>query len=197
MASIFGRDCGKSAGDERVLRVTLIERERQDLFLRLYVEHEEALRGFVRSLVPTLEDAREVMQEVAAVLWKKFEALESIEDFRRWAFGVARFEAFNFNRARQRERLVFDDELLSLLAHEAESEGENQEREARALEQCLQKLPEAQRALVQTAYAPGVRIDELARASGRSAMSLYKSLHRIRIALVDCTRLVLAKEAQA
>ena len=177
--------------------MTLIERERQDLFLRLYVEHEEALRGFVRSLVPTLEDAREVMQEVAAVLWKKFEALESIEDFRRWAFGVARFEAFNFNRARQRERLVFDDELLSLLAHEAEAEGENQEREARALEQCLQKLPEAQRALVQTAYAPGVRIDELARASGRSAMSLYKSLHRIRIALVDCTRLVLAKEAQA
>lgn len=27
-----------------------------DLFLRLYVEHEESLRGFVRSLVPTLED---------------------------------------------------------------------------------------------------------------------------------------------
>ncbi|MFN9951718.1 MAG: sigma factor, partial [bacterium] len=83
--------------------MTPAESERHDLFLRLYVEHEEALRGFVRSLVPTLEDAREVMQEVAAVLWKKFEALESIEDFRRWAFGVARFEAFNFNRARQRE----------------------------------------------------------------------------------------------
>jgi len=177
--------------------VTSVERERQDLFLRLYVEHEEALRGFVRSLVPTLEDAREVMQEVAAVLWRKFETLESTDDFRRWSFGVARFEAFNFNRARQRERLVFDDELLGLLAQEAEDESANQEMEARALEQCLQKLPEAQRALVQAAYAPGVRIDELARASDRSAMSLYKSLHRIRIVLVDCTRLVLAKEVQA
>ena len=177
--------------------MTPLERERHDLFLRLYVEHEEALRGFVRSLVPTLEDAREVMQEVAAVLWRKFESLNSVADFRRWAFGVARFEAFNFNRARQRERLVFDDELLGLLAHEAESEGANQEREARALEQCLQKLPEAQRVLVQTAYAPGVRIDELARASGRSAMALYKSLHRIRIALVECTRMVLDREVQA
>jgi RNA polymerase sigma-70 factor (ECF subfamily) len=177
--------------------VTQTERERQDDFLRLYVEHEEALRGFVRSLVPTLEDAREVMQEVAAVLWRKFEALESTDDFRRWAFGVARFEAFNFNRARQRERLVFDDELLNLLAHEAEAEGVNQEREAQALEHCLQKLPETQRALVQAAYAPGVRMDELARDSGRSAMSLYKSLHRIRIALIQCTRLVLTKEAQA
>jgi RNA polymerase sigma-70 factor, ECF subfamily len=177
--------------------VTQTERERQDDFLRLYVEHEEALRGFVRSLVPTLEDAREVMQEVAAVLWRKFEALESVADFRRWAFGVARFEAFNYNRARQRERLVFDDELLGLLAQEAEDEATNQEMEAKALEHCLQKLPEAQRALVHAAYAPGVRIDELARASGRSAMALYKSLHRIRIALIECTRLVLAKEAQA
>jgi RNA polymerase sigma-70 factor (ECF subfamily) len=58
--------------------VTQTERERQDLFLRLYVEHEEGLRSFVRSLVPTLEDSREVMQEVAAELWRKFEALESI-----------------------------------------------------------------------------------------------------------------------
>lgn len=173
------------------------ERDRHDLFLRLYLEHEEALRGFVRSLVPAREDARDVMQQAAAVLWRKFEALESMGDFRRWAFGVARFEAFNFNRARQRERLVFDDDLLGLLAQEAEDEAAHHEAEARALEECLQKLPEAQRALVQTAYAPGVRIDELARASGRTAMSLYKSLHRIRIALVDCTRLVLAEEGKA
>ena len=45
-------------------------------FLRLYIEHEEALCGFVRSLVITREDAREVMQETAAVLWRKFPALD-------------------------------------------------------------------------------------------------------------------------
>lgn len=50
--------------------MTLIERERQDLFLRLYVEHEEALRGFVRSLVPTLEDAREVIMQLQSKIAK-------------------------------------------------------------------------------------------------------------------------------
>jgi RNA polymerase sigma-70 factor (ECF subfamily) len=50
--------------------VTDSEQQRHDLFLRLYVEHEESLRGFVRSLVTKLEDAREVMQDVAAVLWR-------------------------------------------------------------------------------------------------------------------------------
>lgn len=83
--------------------MTSADRDKHDHFLRLYVENEEALRGFVRSLVPTLEDAREVMQETAALLWRKFDELDSMENFRRWAFGVARLEALTFRRDQARE----------------------------------------------------------------------------------------------
>jgi RNA polymerase sigma-70 factor (ECF subfamily) len=85
-------------------------------FLRLYVEHEEALRGFVRALVPTREDARDVMQDVTVVLWRKIGELSAIEDFRRWAFGVARMQALTFLRDRARMRHVFGDDVLALLA---------------------------------------------------------------------------------
>lgn len=163
------------------------EHERHDRFIRLYVANEESLRGFVRSLVPTREDAREVMQEVAAVLWRKFDDQASDEDFRRWAFGVARFEALAFFRDRARDRHVFSDETITLLAQEVESQADPLEAERRALDDCLRKLPETQRALVQAAYAPDVRIDDLASSMGRTAMSLYKLLHRIRMTLVDCT----------
>ncbi len=61
----------------------------------------------------------------------------------------------------------------------------------------MSRLGAAQRALVQAAYAPGARIDELAARSGRSAMALYKTLHRIRLALMECTRRVLAQEGFA
>ena len=169
-----------------------LDRDNHDQFLRLYVEHEESLRGFVRSLVPTLEDAREVMQETASVLWRKFGELDSPQDFRRWAFGVARFEALAFRRDRARDRHVFGEELISLL--EAEAEEAESDQEAVALQGCLKKLPKAQRELVEVAYAPGVRIDELARESGRTPMALYKALHRIRMALADCIRLALKQE---
>ena len=96
--------------------MTAAENDRHDRFLRLYVEHEDALRGFVRSLVPTLEDAREVMQQTAAVLWRKF---DDSADFRPWAFGVAKFEALAFLRDRARDRHVFGDEVLALLEAEA------------------------------------------------------------------------------
>ncbi len=162
------------------------DRDNNNQFLRLYVENEESLRGFVRSLVPTLDDAREVMQETAAVLWRKFEELESAEDFRRWAFGVAKFEALAFRRDRARDRHVFSDELIAMLEAEATEAGADSREEETALEACLEKLPRMQRELVEVAYAPGTRIDELARESGRTPMSLYKKLHRIRISLANC-----------
>lgn len=170
------------------------EQDRHDRFLRLFVEHEEALRGFVRALVQTREQALEVIQEVAAVLWRKFDELASPEDFRRWAFGIARFEALAAARDRARDRHVFSDDLLMQLAHEAEESVDLFEAEREALERCMRKLPEPQRALVEAAYTPGVRIDELATRLGRSAMSLYKTLHRVRMALLDCTQREMGRE---
>ena len=170
------------------------DRDNHIQFLHLYVENEEALRGFVRSLVHTLEDAREVMQETAAVLWRKFDELESPEEFRCWAFGVARFEALAFRRDQARDRHVFSDELIAMLEAEAAQVGEQSRREEQALEDCLTKLPRTQRELVEVSYAPGARIDELARESGRTPMSLYKRLHRIRMALADCIHDFLKRE---
>lgn len=163
-------------------------------FLRLYVEHEPALRGFVRSLVPTLQDAQDVMQEVALALWKRFHTLSAPEDFRRWAFGVARLESLEFLRKRRRDRHVFGDELFDLLAAEAESAADDLAEERRALDLCLQKLPDEQRDLVQGCYAPGTRIDEWAARMGRTAMAVYKSLHRIRTVLIDCAKKQLVRE---
>lgn len=177
--------------------MTPAEQERHDGFLRLFIEHEEALRGFVRALAPGREEAREIMQEVAAVLWRKFDELAMAEDFRRWAFGIARFEALAAARDRARDRHTFSDELLMQLAEEGEASADVLEAEREALERCLQKLPEPQRALVAAAYERGTRIDELAMRMDRTAMSLYKTLHRIRVALSECTRRELAREGLA
>ena len=171
--------------------------QKHDQFLRLYVEHEEALNAFVRTLVPTRDDAREVMQEAAVVLWRKFEQLEMPEDFRRWAFVVARFEALAFLRDRARERLVFDEDVLALLAEEVSDQADLYAAERNALESCLGKLQPAQRKLLDAAYAPGARIDQLAAQSGRSPMSFYKVLHRLRLSLMDCTQRMLAREETA
>jgi RNA polymerase sigma-70 factor (ECF subfamily) len=168
--------------------------QHHDRFLRLFAEHEPSIRIFVRSLTPKRADASEVMQEVAVVLWKKFGEFDETRDFRKWAFGVARFEALAFLRDRARDRHVFDEELVARLADDAAAAEPRHALQREALEQCLQRLPEGQRELVLEAYTKGARMDELAARRGQTAMSLYKILHRIRQALLECVRRTMARE---
>ena len=168
-----------------------------DQFLRLFAEHEPALHTFVRCLLPSRGDASEVMQEVAVVLWQKFAEFDAARDFRKWAFGGARYEAMAYLRDRARDRHVFDDELVGRLADEAAAAQPRHEAQREALETCLLKLPQSQRALVLGAYTKGARIDELASQRGQTAMSLYKLLHRIRQALLECVRRTIVREELA
>jgi len=171
-----------------------LDEQHHEQFLRLVVEHEPALGTFVRSLLPSRGDASEVMQEVMVVLWQKFAEFDPMRDFRKWAFGIARYEALAYLRDRARDRHVFDDELVGRLADEAEAAGQRHEAQREALETCLRKLSESQRALVLSAYAKGTRIDELASQRGQTAMSLYKLLHRIRQSLLECVRRTIVRE---
>ena len=169
------------------------DRQRHLRFLRLFAANEAAIHGFVRSLVPRREDAREIMQEVAVVLWEKFDHFDPERDFRKWACGVARFEVLAFRRDRARDRHVFDESLVVTLADESIQDSAGDSRRV-ALEECLEKLDPPQRQLVLAAYAPGIRIDSLAAERGQTAMSLYKVLHRIRQALLRCVERTLTSE---
>ena len=166
-------------------------------FIRLFTEHEPAIRTFVRSLVPMRADAAEVMQKAALVLWEKMAEFDDSRDFRKWAFGIARYQVLAHLRDKARDRHVFDDELVSRLAEEATEAEPRHSRQRETLETCLQRLPPVQRETVLAAYAPGIRMDELATRRGQTPMSLYKALHRIRQTLLDCVRRENSREEPA
>jgi RNA polymerase sigma-70 factor (ECF subfamily) len=172
-----------------------LENQLDDRFRSLLEEHEPALRTFVRALLPSHNDASEVYQEVAVVLWQKFGEFDATRDFRKWAFGVARYEVLAFLRDKGRDRHVFDADLVNKLADEADEAAPRHEAQREALESCLKKLREPQRALVLAAYAKGVRMDELAARRGQTAMSLYKALQRIRQSLLECVGQTIARES--
>lgn len=170
---------------------------RHDLFLRLFAEHEAALHALLRAMLPCREDASEAMQETIIVLWQKFEEFDPTRDFRAWASGIARNKALAVLRDWKRDRHVFDEDLANRLADRAALHDLNSMARSEALEGCLHKLPQAQRELVLSAYTKGTRIDDLAARRGQTPMSLYKMLHRIRLALMACVERTLAEEGHA
>jgi len=129
------------------------------------------------------------------VLWEKFDTFRQGEDFRAWAFGVARFEVLAWLRDRARDRLVLDETVVVKLADETAADEPNYQRQREALEKCLQRVGSADRALLIEAYRPAARIRDVAAASGRTEAGFYQWLHRMRRSLMECVRARLAKEA--
>jgi RNA polymerase sigma-70 factor (ECF subfamily) len=128
------------------------------------------------------------MQEVAVVLWERFDTYDETRSFRAWAFGVARYQALMFLRRARSDRHVFDDTLAQRVADAAVEHAQHHDAQREALDACLRRLDPGQRDLILEAYAPGIRIDHLAQKRGQTAMALYKTLHRIRMLLIACIR---------
>jgi RNA polymerase sigma-70 factor (ECF subfamily) len=155
-------------------------------FVQLLVQHEPALRAFVRSLVPRWEDVDDVMQESTLVAWRKFSQFQEGSSFLAWAGAIARFESLKQLRKQSRDRLIFSDEVLDLVAQEGLEEAAVFERERHALEDCLGQLETPQRDLLRASYEPGVRLHEAAARVGKSVQAFYKTIQRLRLALLDC-----------
>jgi len=167
----------------------------QQRFLRLFLASEPEVRRYVAVLVPNMDDAQEVIQETAAVLWEKFDQYDPMLPFTPWA---CRF-ALNISKqwlARQRRwaSILRDDFATQLIrrhdAIEAQIDGR-----LRHLENCFGKLPPAQRLLVDGYYARRAGVERLAAESGRSVDAVYKALQRIRHALQACIEQAVREEA--
>lgn len=169
--------------------------ERYELFVRHFTRHEASLRAFVRSLVFSWDDVDEIMQNTGLVLWRKFSDWDPDTEFMKWACVVARFEVLSWRRDRARDRHVFDEDLIALLAKEAEAGAERFPARRRALEVCLGKLPGPLRRVVLAAYEPGVKLREVAKDLGKSATAFYKTLNRTRAKLRECIQREMAAGA--
>ncbi len=170
--------------------------EHYETFVRLFITHESRLRGFLRTLLPTWDGVDEVMQETSLVAWRKFALFEPDTNFMAWAAAIGRFEALKHLRKRSRDRLVFNDDVLDLLAEESLEETDNLEAHRHALCHCMEKLDDRQRELLRLAYQPGVKLHEVAAQAGKSAQAFYKTVQRMRANLLACAEKHM-KEANA
>ena len=162
------------------------EKETDDgeTFVRLLMEHEPAVRGFLRGLLPGWNDVDEVIQNASMIAWRKFDQFERGTAFGGWFLTIARFEALKHRRKLARTPMKFDDDLWKVLADEA-AEREHDVR-LHHLETCLGRIQPQQKALLLKTHAPGAVIREIALQSGKSEQAFYKMIQRLRSVVLDC-----------
>lgn len=171
--------------------------QRHEEFVGLLVKHQQSLYSYIRTLVPQHADAEDVLQQVSLVLWRKFDDFEAGSEFLAWSCRVAYFEVLNFRKRQRNDNVAFSSEFLEQLASAWSERSDLLADERTALEECVERLSPADRQLVTLCYEGQHPTKEVAEQLGRSAESVYVSLHRIRRSLGECIRRVLSREETA
>jgi RNA polymerase sigma-70 factor (ECF subfamily) len=91
--------------------------------------------------------------------------------------------------------MVLAEDVVQLIEAEVVSRDARLSGRRDVLEECLDRLPESSRTLLQAVYANQVSISDLAQQTNRSVDAIYKQLQRIRYRLFECVERTLAAEA--
>lgn len=155
-------------------------------FVQLMAKYQRHLHSFIRSLVPTYADVDDVLQETSLALWEKRTQYDSSRDFLRWACGVAHIQVLRHRRKLATDRLWFNAEVLDLLASQLMEDTRLFDLRREALDQCVERLPDSDRRVVELRYQDGSTLGSLSQALGSSARSIQRTMFRVRQMLHRC-----------
>ncbi len=185
-------------------------------FVQLFAQVRDNLFAYIFALLPHWSDAEDVFQQASLVLWRKFDTfvvppsggedrafvvppsggedrlkpeLRTVlpeKDFLAWACRVAFYEVRNFRRTASRDRLRFNDALIEQLAEDRPLSPERERAHRDFLLDCIAKLSEEERALLNRAYEGETTIRQLAEELHRLPQTIYNRLNLLRRALFKC-----------
>jgi RNA polymerase sigma-70 factor, ECF subfamily len=171
-----------------------VDDSKAELLVRLLTGHQEEMYRHIFALLPNAEDARDVLQETAVALFRKFIDFDESKPFLPWAYRFAELEVMKQRERNRRHTRLLDPELIRQLAREREQHESVLHERLLALEHCLGDLPSADRELIRQRYQGKAHIDDLVRQSGSSRRTLFRNLDRVRRILLDCISTRLAAE---
>lgn len=167
----------------------------QEQFTRLWTEALPTVAGYVLAVVRDSHVAKDLVQETALVLLRKFEEWDSSREFLPWALGVAKLEILAHRRDTGRSRVIFDDALLDAITTSWAKIATAVDDEQAALRDCLEKLAPHAREIVRLRYYDELKTPQIAEQLGSTAGAVRIALMRIREQLQSCVERQLRSES--
>src|SRR5262245_53918758 len=127
----------RSGGARMPRRLVMLQTD-PSLFVRLLLQHQNDLLGYILPLVGCLDDAQDVLQETATALWQKFDQYDPSRPFLPWAKRFAHHEVLMYHRKQRRYTFLSEELIESLIDRQAEQEPYTQQLQ-NALQDCVKK----------------------------------------------------------
>ena len=162
----------------------------RDAFRDLVLATQRELAISVAAHSASRELVEEVLQETYVTAFEKLSQYRPVGTFRPWLRTIARNHLFAHWRERRRVSEIEHDTLEGMIAddglQELERDDERHERESARLAECLDRLPERARTMLERRYCEEQPLSSLAQQFKRSAATLSVTLFRLRQQLKRC-----------
>src|SRR5438270_7565090 len=124
------------------------EAEARKRLVALLTRHQRQIFSYIYVLVPKRADAEDLLQETSLVICEKFDDFKEGTDFVAWACQIA-FWRVRYSRQKfVRSKVVFNQEILDVVAQTAGEMCDELDDRHVALGRCLQKLHPRDRELL-------------------------------------------------
>jgi len=150
------------------------------------------IQGYAYGICGDHHLAEDVYQEVAAIAAAKGDDLPDDGGIAPWLREVTRRKALELVRKAKRMPLL-SDEVIEALGPAIEAAEEDEGARLRsAMAECIEKLPDDGRAVIQGRYRDELSCEAIADHVGRSVQGVYGMLKRLKVALARCVEKAVA-----
>jgi len=163
-----------------------------DWFVERFVPCQSRLYRFIATLVPNRADAEELFQKTNLTAWQVRHKFDRDCELFPWLCGIARNHVRHHYRSQSTSPVRLQPDVVEQLAQlQMDEDAALQERES-ALADCLGKLPEHHRDLVEGYYGSDQTIKAFAEDRSQKPDAVYKALQRARAWLYQCINRTIA-----
>ncbi len=172
------------------------EKGAREEVLRLFLQHQVALSGFLYAVAEDWEVVEEALQETAVFVCSRWQDFAPGTDFGAWARAAARLRCLEV-LARRRRSAARPLECVAEPVTDGEwaAHGDFSARRKEALARCVQALPVPHQRIVELHYVERKPCERVAEALRKRVEAVYMTLSRIRKRLRECVEHRLAGSA--
>jgi RNA polymerase sigma-70 factor (ECF subfamily) len=175
----------------------MLSEHEQERFLRLWADAQPAVAAFIHAVVRDSAAAKDVLQETALVLFRRFADYDSERPFLAWALGVAKLQVLGFHRDEARNLVICDSELLDSFTEAWAEQAPATSEQSGALEICLERMAARPRQILRWRYFEDLKSEEISRRLGSKSAAVRVTLQRLREQLRACVEKQMRQERRA
>ena len=161
------------------------------LFMGLALSSQKELYVYILSLILSASDADDILQDVLALMWTKFDEFRPGTDFVAWGKTIARYKVMNFLRKTKASKLHYNSDVLEMIESKS-SQTQNLADHKKAMQGCLKKLSENYMGVLRMRYIHDMTFKQMSLKLGVSKQSVHRTVSRIHALLVKCINQVLS-----